>query len=275
MQRKFSAMLIFLTSIAFQSIAQGDLLITPKRVVFEGNKVRETLNLSNMGMDTATYSISFIQYDMNEDGSFVSVEKGGTGQMFADPYLRVFPRRVTLAPGEPQVIMVQYRRNADMPAGEYRSHLYFRAEKNIGPLSLKSSGDTTKLTVQLIPVYGLSIPIIIRSGTVNVSSELSDLRLEMQQGSVPYLMFTINRTGNISVYGNIIIEFVPVQGKPFEIGEIKGVGVYTNIEKRKIALKLNNTSGKPLTNGKLKVQYISNEETKQVTYAEAELVLKQ
>jgi hypothetical protein len=274
MQRKLSVMLIFLMGLAFQSKAQGDLLITPKRVVFEGNKLRESLNLANMGKDTTTYSISFLQYDMKEDGSFVTVEKSDSGQMFADPYLRVFPRRVTLAPGEPQVIMLQYRRIANMPPGEYRSHLYFRAEKNIGPLSLKSSGDSTQLSVQLIPVYGLSIPIIIRSGLVNVSSTLSDLKLETQQGSVEYLNLTINRTGNISVYGNIIIEYSPVQGTPYEIGEIRGVGVYTNIEKRKIAIKLNNTPGQSLTNGKLKVQYVSNEETKRVTYAEAEMVLK-
>jgi hypothetical protein len=274
MQRKLSAMLIFLMCLTFQSQAQGDLLITPKRVVFEGNKLRETLNLANMGKDTATYSISFIQYDMKEDGSFVTVEKSGSGQMFADPYLRVFPRRVTLAPGEPQVIMLQYRRVANMPAGEYRSHLYFRAEKNIGPLTFKSSGDSTQLSVQLIPIYGLSIPIIIRSGIVNVSSSLSDLKLDTQQGSLQYLMLTINRTGNISVYGNILIEYSPVQGKPYEIGEINGVGVYTNIEKRKIAIKLNNSSGQPLTNGKLKVKFVSNEETKRVIYAEGELVLK-
>jgi hypothetical protein len=274
MQRRLLLMLTFLLGLTFQSKAQGDLLITPKRVVFEGNKLRETLNLANMGKDTATYSISFIQYDMKEDGSFVTVEKSDSGQMFADPYLRVFPRRVTLAPGEPQVIMMQYRRVANMPPGEYRSHLYFRAEKNIGPLSLKSSGDSTQLSVQLIPIYGLSIPIIIRSGIVNVSSTLSDLKLDTQQDTLKYLILTIHRTGNISVYGNILIEYIPAQGMPYEVGEIKGVGVYTNIEKRKIAIKLNNTPGQPLTTGKLKVQYISNEENKRITYAEAELVLK-
>ena len=151
--------------------------------MFEGNKQKETLNLVNMGKDTATYSISFVQYNMKEDGSFVIIEKPDSGQMFADPYLRIFPRKVTLAPGEPQVIMLQCRRKTDMPAGEYRSHLYFRAEKNYKPLGMKNAADDTALlSVQLIPVYGIRIPVIIRSGAVNVNATLSDLKLDIQQG---------------------------------------------------------------------------------------------
>ncbi len=71
-------------------MAQSDLLITPIRVVFEGNKQKEALNLVNMGKDTATYSISFIQYNMEEDGSFIVIETPDSGQMFADPYLTDF-----------------------------------------------------------------------------------------------------------------------------------------------------------------------------------------
>jgi hypothetical protein len=268
-------LLISLLCFNFHSKAQGDLLITPTRVVFEGNKQKETLNIVNTGKDTATYSISFVQYNMQEDGSFLIIEKPDSGQWFAEPFLRIFPRKVTLAPGEPQVIMLQYRRKPTMPAGEYRSHLYFRAEKNNGPLGMKNAAsDTTLLSVQLIPVYGISIPIIIRTGTVNVNATLSNLKLDIQKETIQNLNLTINRTGNISIYGDIIIEYIPAQGKPYEIGAIKGVGVYTNISKRNITVKLDNTSGKPLTNGELNVRYVSNGETKRVVYAEAKMEVK-
>jgi hypothetical protein len=275
MQKVLLLLLIPIFSLSMPSMAQGDLLITPIRVVFDGNKQKETLNLVNMGKDSATYSISFVQYNMQEDGSFIIIENPDSGQMFADPYLRIFPRKIKLAPGEPQVMMLQCRRKTDMPVGEYRSHLYFRAEKNSQSLGMKNpSGDTTQLTVQLIPVYGLSIPVIIRSGAVNASATLSNLKLDIGQGIEQILSLNINRTGNISIYGDITIEYSPAQGKPYEIGTVKGVGVYTNINKRTIAVKLNNTSGKPLTDGKLKVQYISNGETKRVVYAEEEMEIK-
>ena len=49
-------LLIVLSGISLQSLAQGDLLVTPKRVVFEGLKQKEELNLLNLGTDTATFS---------------------------------------------------------------------------------------------------------------------------------------------------------------------------------------------------------------------------
>ena len=276
MQRKLLIMLISILGFSFQSIAQGNLLITPIRVVFEGNKQKEDLNLANIGKDTAIYSISFVQKNMKEDGSFVNIEKSDSGQMSAEPYLRIFPRMVTLAPGEAQVVALQYRRKPDMAAGEYRSHLYFRSEKNYKPLGMgNAERDSTTLSVQLIPIFGMSIPIIIRTGAVNVSAALSDLKLDSQQNTIQNLKLTIHRTGNISLYGDIIIQYIPTQGKPYQIAIAAGVGVYTEINKRQVVVKLNNTSGKTLTNGKLKVQYISKGETKKpVVYAEGELDIK-
>lgn len=268
-------MLISLVASSFQLLAQGDLLITPPRVVFEGNKQKEALNLVNIGTDTATYSISFLQYNMKEDGSFVIIEKPDSGQMFADQYLRIFPRKVTLAPGEPQVIMLQCRRKTDMMTGEYRSHIYFRSEKNYKPLGTKNSAyDSLQLSVQLIPIFGISIPIIIRTGASNVSVALSDLKLETKQDNKQNLRLFLNRTGNISIYGNLNVEYYPVQGKPYKVGEVKGVGVYTNINKRDISIKLNKTPGLNFKTGKLKVSYSSPDNTKYVVYAEGELNLK-
>lgn len=268
-------LLIFLLGLRFQSLAQGDLVISPTRVMFEGNKQKEELNLVNMGKDSAIYSISFVQYNMKEDGNYVIIEKPDSGQMFADPYLRIFPRKVMLAPGESQVIMLQCRRKPNMLAGEYRSHLYFRSEQNYKPLGMNNSAtDTTQISVQIIPVFGISIPVIIRSGNVNVSATLTDLKLEILQDTMQCLNLTINRIGNCSIDGCIIIKYITTQGTSYEIGAVKGVKVYTNLNKRNIVIKLNNTSGKTLSNGKLKVQYVSNEENKPVVYAEGEMDLK-
>ena len=276
MKRNLLLLLIILLITGIQSKAQGDLLVTPTRVVFEGNKQKEALYLVNTGKDTATYSISFLQYNMKEDGSFMIIEKPDSGQLFANPYLRIFPRQVTLAPREPQVIMLQCRRNADMLPGEYRSHIYFRAEKDYKPLGIKNTDKkTTQVSVQITPVFGISIPIIIRSGVVNVSTTLSNIKLETQQDTVNYLRLTLNRSGNSSVYGNLSIEYFPVKGKPYEIGKVNGMSVYTNTNKRNILIRLNKTPGLTYKDGKLKIRYTSPDEEKHVVYAEGELDIRQ
>jgi len=268
--------ILFIPSIfSFQIRAQGDLLVTPTRVVFEGNKQKEELNLLNMGQDTATYTISFVQRNMKEDGSFVTIEKPDSGQLFADSYLRIFPRQVTLAPRDPQIILLQFRRKADMAAGEYRSHLYFRSEQNYKPLGMDKTGkNTTLLNVQLIPVFGVSIPVIIRAGPVHVSVMLSNLELISPQDNQQTLKLTINRSGNISLYGDITVLYIPKQGKSFTVATVAGIGVYTSITKRNVSIKLTNPLSKILEKGKLRVQYISKGESKPIVYAEGELDIK-
>src|ERR1035437_9616105 len=112
-------MLISMLGFSLQSLAQSNLMIMPIRVVFEGNKQKEELNLANIGKDTAVYAISLVQKNMTEDGNFVNIAKIDSSQMSAEPYLRIFPRRVKLAPGETQVVSLQFRRKPDMAEGEY------------------------------------------------------------------------------------------------------------------------------------------------------------
>jgi hypothetical protein len=273
MKRFIILSLILIPYLSIQSYAQGNLLITPMRVVFEGAKQIQELNLVNTGTDTTTFTISFIQYNMKEDGTMVKTDKPDEVQMPAAPYLHIYPTKVTLAPGEPQVIVLQLKRKSGMPTGEYRSHLYFRAEKENSLHGFnKSEQDTTQLTVHLIPVYGLSIPVIIRTNDVKVSTTLTGLELENPPESSPLIKFTINRTGNISTYGDIIVENRPQQGKPVQLAVIRGIGVYADLNKRKIVIRLNNSSGIPFKKGKIKVSYVSNDESKKsVLYAEGEL----
>jgi len=272
MLNKLPLILIFILGLNLQSFTQGNLLITPKRVVFEGNNQKAELNLMNTGVDSTTYSISFRQYNMTELGRLMLIEKPDSVQMSAEPYLRIFPRQVTLAPGEGQIIMLQCRRNQGMKTGEYRSHLWFRDEKNYAASgNEKPSLDTNQLSVSVTAIFGITIPIIIRTGELNVSSSLSDLKLEIQKDTISCLKLVLNRTGNISLYGNLYVEFIPAEGKPIEIGRLNSIGVYTNIYKRTVSIKLNKIPGIDLKSGKLKVRFTSPEDSKYVVYAEEEL----
>lgn len=267
-------LVIFIIYFSCKTYAQGDLLVTPSRVLFEGSKQKEVLNLVNMGNETTTYSVSFVQRAMKEDGSFIEIAQPESGQNFADPYVRIFPRQVTLAAQEAQTIVLQYRRKPDMRPGEYRSHLYFRSEKAYVPLGdTKAATDSKSLSVQLIPIFGMSIPVIIRMGETEVTASLTDLQLESKDQTNQDLSFNINRTGNISLYGDIKVQFIPEKGKPFDVAAVNGVGVYTNLNSRKMTMRLDNITGKLLKKGKLQVTYRSHGEAKAVVYAATDLLI--
>ena len=100
MKKRLVFLTLFLVSLTNTTFSQGDLIITPNRVVFKERQVKEIINLINVGSETNTFTVSFVQRRMNEDGSFTIITEPDKGQMFSNDLLRIYPRQVTLTPGE-------------------------------------------------------------------------------------------------------------------------------------------------------------------------------
>lgn len=254
--------------------AQGNLLITPRRVVFDGTRRVMELNLANSGIDTARYNISLIQYRMNEDGSFTEITEPDPGQFFADKNIRFFPRSVTLGPNEAQSIRMQVTNQDRLAPGEYRSHIYFRSVPNLVALGEEpAKADSTSVTVQLTPIFGITIPVIIRIGENKTDVNLSDIKFSMPDDTTKILEYTINRSGNMSVYGDIRVIHIAPNGKETPVGALNGLAVYTPNKFRRVRFELNKDKSVNYSSGKLKITYLSQSETKPEVFAEGELIL--
>jgi hypothetical protein len=269
-----TGLLISVIIFPYDSIAQGDLLITPRRVVFEGTKRSMDLNLANTGKDTATYAISLMQIRMKEDGGFETITYPDPGQRFADRFIRFFPRSVTLGPNEAQAVKIQLIRSNELEPGEYRSHFYFRSIPKISPLGEKEKAkDTTTISVMLTPVFGITIPAIIRVGGSTAMVAFSDLRFEMANDTIPRFTLVFNRSGNMSVFGDITVDHISTLGKITRVGMANGVAVYTPNTKRRFQFNLNMVPGVDFRTGTLRVIYTASSDVKPVRLAEAELAL--
>lgn len=257
-----------------RTTAQGNLLITPVRVVFEGQKKMQELNLANTGKDSAKYLISFMEIRMNEDGTFDKINEPDSGQHFASSNLRYFPRTVILAPGEAQLVKIQTTKTNQLTAGEYRSHIYFRAVPHETPLGEQAPAmDSTGISVKLIPVFGITIPVIIRIGASTTKVTISDLAMD---DSIPYqLNMSFNRTGNFSVYGDITVNYISPQGKITKAGTVNGLAIYTPNTIRHFHMKLDNKAGINFHKGRLQVIYTTKtDNTPASELAQTELELK-
>ena len=255
--------------------AQGNLLITPRRVVFDGSTRSVDLNLANTGEDSATYAVSIIQIRMTEEGQFETISDPDPGQRFADPFIRYFPRSVSLAPGEAQVIKVQVTRRSQLQEGEYRSHFYFRAVPEVKPLGEEPAEEVSEgISVQLRPVFGITIPVIIRIGEPDLSVTLSEPELTMANGNSPRLQITFMRSGNMSVYGNLKVDHISPSGNVTTVAIANGIAVYTPNEKRKFTLNLLRSGEVDYTEGKLKITYSAPSDVEPEIFAETELALE-
>lgn len=223
--------------------AQGNLLISPKRLVFDNTQRSLEINLANTGKDTAKYLISTMEIRMKENGLFEEIFSPDSGQFFATRYLRFFPRTVVLAPNESQVVKVQLIKTSEMSQAEYRSHIYFRAIPKSNALGdIDSTKSESSISVKLIPVFGISIPVIIRRGNAEVFSNIVNPNLITNHTSKPQVKMTITRSGLISTYGDIHVEHIDSKNIVKEVGLAKGVAVYTPNTSRTFQFELSDTT---------------------------------
>jgi len=269
----FFAALLLLAASAVK--AQGDLLITPKRLVFDGSKRAEEINLANIGKDTATYTISFVQFRMDENGIFVPISDNDSTQRFAHKNLRFFPRTVTLAPNEAQSVKVQLIKANELSAGEYRSHLFFKNVLDNTALGeeKKTTAKDSGISVNLKPVFGISIATIIRVGETSVSATISNQQfIAASPVADAYTSFTLNRSGNISLYGDMKVRYIAPDNKETEAGLMKGLAVYTPNASRKVLLPLKKLPGIDYSTGKLIIEY-TDPTAKNALLCRAEIIL--
>lgn len=251
----------------------ADLLVYPTRLVFEGGDRAAQLDLNNAGKESATYRITIINRRMTETGDFIDVDKPAPGELFAEDMIRFSPRQVVLAPGATQTVRVSVRKPADLPEGEYRSHLRFeRVPEADGRSNVEAPAKPGELGVQLRVLLGLTIPVIVRHGRTDAAVTLSGL--ELQKGAAerpPTLAFVLNRTGNRSVYGDLGATFTPQGGKEQLVGKANGVAVYTPNPLRRGRLELQLPPGTALTRGTLRLTYRERAEAGGKLLAEAAL----
>jgi P pilus assembly chaperone PapD len=237
--------------IASPAQAVGDLLIAPTRVVLSGNQGTEVV-LNNIGDQPATYRITLELRRMNADGDLddVSEAEANALEKAALAMIRYAPRRITLPPDQPQAIRITARPGADLPDGEYRVHMSFRAIPEVRPVSEPVEKVTDGFVVQLTPIYGITIPIIVRKGKLEASAALSNPRLaRTSEGSV--LRLVVARTGNRSLYGEIKV-LAPGAKEP--IYQARGVALYPEISGRSVTLPVQEDQAAKL-HGPLHIEY--------------------
>lgn len=253
----------------------GDLLVAPARVVFDLRKRTAELNLSNIGFSAATYRISLVRMEMDEDGSIAERPlDAAPGAVNLPALIRFSPREIILGPQDSQTVRVQVRKPADLPIGEYRLYMVFRGVPP-APEPPPETGDAAPhkgIAIKLVPIYSLAIPIIVRHGTTPARVGLSDLTFEPATRT---LRFRMNRQGNQSVYGDLKVRWTPRTGASKIVAEATGVAVYVPNATRKLSLVLDAPvlRAAALGPGRLSVTYLLPTSEGGALLAEADLDL--
>jgi hypothetical protein len=250
------------------SAGVGDLLVAPTRLVLNGGRSAEVI-LNNIGDEPATYRISAEFRRMNADGTLEEVANPTDSEKAARDMLIFAPRRVTLAPREPQSIRIAARPPAGLPDGEYRVHLLFRAIPPATPVTEAAAAPVKGLSFKLTPVYGVTIPVIVRLGNLSVEAAISNVRLEKHDGK-PAIALELSRSGRRSTFGEIRVLKAGVKDP---IALSRAVAVYTELNQREVVVPVDENYKGELA-GPVTVKYVETYDDGSKTIAEAQAVLR-
>ena len=235
----------------------GSLLVAPTRVVFSGTRRTAEISLINTGNRAATYRISLVRLRMSERGDVQEITEGRPDERFADALVRFSPQQVTLEPRVAQTVRIALRAPADLETGEYRSHLLFRELPSSDAPATESQAQG--VSIRLIPIFGISIPVIVRHAALPSLLVLEGPRLVDSAPGEQTLEVTLRREGGSSVYGNLEVTYLPAAGGRVEVGRVQGVAVYTPNLSRLVRIPLHRLEAGDLGRGRLEVTFVATD----------------
>jgi hypothetical protein len=242
--------------------AAGGVVLMPSRVVLEGRERAVEVMLKNGGATPASFRVSIKEMEMLPNGKLQGRVKKD-GEITAADLVRFTPRQVDLAPGESQIVRFQVRKPENLPEGEYRSHALFQGIPPAKPVEPITEDTEKRLSFSITQVMGISIPVIVRHGETRASIKLAGLRYWQPDvaGAVPVISLFLERSGNRSVVGDMraTVESGGQVAKGTLLTELKGTGIYTNLDRREVHLPMYFAKDGKLKGARIKVVFTATD----------------
>ena len=244
----------------------GDLLVAPTRIILDGRRGTEII-LNNIGDDVATYRVSVELRRMLPDGSLEVVTAPNARETAAEAMILYAPRKVTLPPHQPQSIRINARAPQGLADGEYRVHLLCRAIPEARPVT--APVPTQGVSFRLTPVYGVTIPVIVRLGNLSATAAIANVAKRIDGGK-PVIGLDLSRIGDRSTFGEVR---VMKAGLAEPIAVAGGIALYTEITQRRVNVPIIARFAAQAT-GPVTVEYVEKTPTGLVTLASTSAVLR-
>lgn len=244
----------------------GDLLVAPTRIILDGRRGTEII-LNNIGDDVATYRVTVELRRMKPDGTLETVTAPNARESAAEAMILYAPRKVTLPPNQPQSIRINARAPEGLPDGEYRAHLLFRAIPEAHAVT--EAKPTEGVSFRLTPVYGVTIPIIVRLGNLAATAGIANVA-KSNEGGKAVIGLDLSRAGERSTFGEVRVMKAGIS-EPIAIAG--GIAVYTEVNKRRVTIPVDARFAAQAS-GPVTVEYVEKTPTGMVTLASTTAVLR-
>jgi hypothetical protein len=125
------------------------------------------------------------------------------------------------------------------------------------------------IAFELIPVYGVTIPVVIRMGNLQAKVGIANVQLTQDAGKAA-VSLDLTRAGDRSVFGDVRV-FKPGVKDPIAIQ--RGVAVYTEIGTRHVTIPISDGFAGSAA-GAVTVDFVESSDAGPVSLAETKTVLR-
>ena len=187
--------------------------------------------LHNPGAEAEEVSISFVfGYPVSDSAGDVSVlllDEPGEDEPSAADWIRAYPRRAMIGPGQTRAVRLLAQPPADLADGEYWTRALVTSRAAAAPAS---ASDTAGVRVGLTPEVRTVVPITYRKGAVNTGVTLGSIDCTPAGDSL-VTRVALRRLGNAAFLGMLHVSLIDSTGSEVAAAQ-RHIAVYRDLLKR-------------------------------------------
>lgn len=185
--------------------------VTPTALYIDSRTRTGVLTLHNPGPLPEEITIDFgYGFPQSDSAGNIRVDVTRTpapGEPSALAWLRAFPRRLVLQPGQRQVVRVLVEPPPGLPEGEYWARVLISSKGGQPPIEQRQGDQVLQLQVQTTLVIAANY----RNGDVRTGLNVAAASARREGGEVQ-LQLDLERTGNAAFLGSLRAELVDARG---------------------------------------------------------------
>ncbi|HSJ25812.1 MAG TPA: hypothetical protein VK929_14140 [Longimicrobiales bacterium] len=205
--------------------------VSPMSIFMDHTTRTGTITLYNPNPLPEEIDITFaFGYPVSDSAGDVSVplyEQAPDGEPSATEWLRAFPRRLVLEPGQQQVVRILAQPPADLPDGEFWSRILITATGGRPPVEQQVQQDVrVAITMRTIVVASLNY----RKGRVTTGLDVTDADLVRTDGGLQFTL-DVSRRGEAAWLGRIRVQALDASDRVVAEQE-DVISVYRSLRRR-------------------------------------------
>lgn len=244
-KKSASSLLTFVATMGLMLMALGyqtsvhaaaSIHFSKHRFIFDDGLRKDSLQLTNSGLDSARCRMSTANFLMTEKGPGKAAKPTDKTPYSAAKILRFSPRQVTIGPGNNQTVRIASRRKPNIKDGEYLSYLKIDCEEIPNANMTNDPGFTVK------PKFKYYVPLQVRVGKLTATTNFNNVQLINSNGGYT-VKFEQIRIGGRSIIGDIQIREIKSGNI---LGSVSNTVIYVPFEKKEYAINLTQRPNGPL-----------------------------